>query len=103
MTNPRTSKALVEASRSTPFVWIDDAWVRSIMIIYIMYGKKIKPKKKMIKSPNLECSKGKVIKNITILFYLVGFGLDRYDYDHTIALCRLQVTWRKQRISLTQN
>ena len=27
VTNPLTSKALVEASKSTPFVWIDDAWV----------------------------------------------------------------------------
>ena len=29
VTNPRTSKALAEASESTPFVWIDDAWVIS--------------------------------------------------------------------------
>ena len=29
VTNPRTSKALTEASESTPFVWIDDAWVIS--------------------------------------------------------------------------
>ena len=29
VTNPRTSKALAEASESTPFVWIDDAWVMS--------------------------------------------------------------------------
>ena len=27
VTNPQTSKALVEASRTTPFVWIDDVWV----------------------------------------------------------------------------
>jgi len=27
VTNPQTSNALVEASKVTPFVWIDDAWV----------------------------------------------------------------------------
>ena len=31
MTNPRTSKALVEASKITHFVWIDDAWVTQMI------------------------------------------------------------------------
>ena len=30
VTNPQTSKALVEASRTTHFVWIDDAWVITV-------------------------------------------------------------------------
>ena len=32
VTNPLTSKALVEASKSTPFVWIDDAWVTNMQL-----------------------------------------------------------------------
>ena len=31
MTNPRTSKALVDASKITHFVWIDDAWVTKMI------------------------------------------------------------------------